>query len=525
MKIYDTTLRDGTQSAELNLSVQDKVEFALALDAFGVDYIELGWPGSNPKDMEAFHEISKRKLSHAKICAFGSTRKKDVSAGQDPNLLKILESKAPVATIFGKTWLVHVEKQLAISAEENLTIILESIAFLKKNNLEVIYDLEHFFDGFKDNKEYAFCCLETAARAGADSLILCDTNGGTLSSEIQNITNNVLRFLKRNNIKVELGIHCHNDRELGVANSLIVSKKMHQIQGTINGFGERAGNTNLSSVMPSLATMNIDFFAKKNLKELTGLSHLLYTLANVQPYPNQSFVGRNAFAHKAGVHVDAMMKGATYEFMDPNDVGNARNIVLSDLSGKANIVEMVKKFGFDIDKNDAAIALLLEKIKDMEKKGYDIAGIEAEQYLLAQQFLNKTTERIDIDFFEVQSFGRKITKSKCFVKAIVDSEVLEHQSEVSGGPVDALYHALQSLLEKKHPQVRNVELLNYKVRIAQQEGVSSSVRVYVEWVYENGKKEDWATVGVDSNILIASLEATKKGFEYYFNRFQDKSDH
>jgi 2-isopropylmalate synthase len=517
MKIYDTTLRDGTQSPDLNLSVKDKVYFALALDKFGVDYIELGWPGSNPKDMDAFTEITEYKLAHAKICAFGSTRKKNVKAKDDANLKAIVDSKAPVATIFGKTWLLHVEKQLGVRPEENLNIIYESIKFLKDNNLEVVYDAEHFFDGFKDNKEYALNCLRKAFEAGSSCLALCDTNGGCFPWEIKRIVGEVKEYLNKNKINVELGIHCHNDREVAVSGSLVVAKDVQQIHGTVNGFGERTGNANLCSIMPALVNMGIDFYAAKKLGELTSLSRLLYTLGNVRPLKHQPYVGVNAFSHKGGVHVDAVSKGATYEFMNPKDVGNMRSFILSDLSGKANVVEIANKFGYKVDKNDERVEKMLSKIKEMEKLGYDISGLEAEHYLLVQQFFNGTKDFIDIDFFEVRSFGRKSTKSNCFIKAEIENEVVEYESSVSGGPVDALYHALQKMLKKKYDHIDKVKLENFKVRIFEQKGVSSSVRVFVEFsVDKNGKKCEWATVGVNENILVAGLEAIKKGFEYYF---------
>jgi 2-isopropylmalate synthase len=521
MKIYDTTLRDGTQSPDLNLSVKDKIEFALALDKFGVDCIELGWPGSNPKDMEAFDELSRYNLKNAKLCAFGATRKKGMKAEEDNNLISVVKTKAPVATIFGKSWIPHVEKQLKVTAEENLALIFDSIKFLKGNNLEVIYDAEHFFDGFKDNKEYALGCLKKAQDAGADCLVLCDTNGGTFTWEVKKIVEDVMTHLADNDIKIDLGIHCHNDRELGVSNSLAVADDVQQIQGTINGFGERTGNANLCSIMPALFKMKIDFKASKNIKNLTSLSRLLFTLANVRPFKNQPYVGKNAFSHKGGVHVDAVSKGASYEFIDPGDVGNVRNVVLSDLSGKANIVEIAKQFGYVVDKKDERVQKVLNKIKDMEKIGQDITGLEAEQYLVVKQFFNGAKDFVKIDFFEAGSYGSKDIKSRCLIKATIENESFEQKVEVKGGPVDALYHGMQKILKAKYPDIEKVKLVNFKVRIANQEGIRSTVRVYVEFSIDGQKKHEWATVGVNENILAASLEAVKKGFEYYFNRLKE----
>jgi len=462
MKIYDTTMRDGTQSPDLNLNVGDKLDFALALDKFGIDYIELGWPGSNPKDMETFLEASKLRLKHAKICAFGATRRKGIKAKEDANLQAIVKSKAPIATIFGKTWTLHVEKQLGMRPEENLDVIYDSVKFLKDNNLEVFYDAEHFFDGYKDNKKYALNCLKKASEAGASCLVLCDTNGGSFPWEIKDIVNDVKGYLNKNKIKVDLGIHCHNDREIGVANTLIVAKDVQQIQGTINGFGERTGNANLTSIMPALVDVGIKFNAAKNMKELTSISGLLYTLGNVRPLKHQPYVGINAFSHKGGIHVDAVSKGASYEFMDPGGVGNIRNVVLSDLSGKANVVEIVKKFGYDVDKKDERVERMLAKIKEMEKVGYDLSGLDAEHYLLTKEFFNSGKDLIEIDFFDVRSVGRKSTKSECLIKAEIAGEMLESKSQVSGGPVDALYKSLQKMLKKKYPHIDKLKLENNK---------------------------------------------------------------
>ena len=398
--IYDTTLRDGTQSRDVNLTVKDKLEFAKVLDGFGVDYIELGWPGSNPKDMECFLDISKIKLKKAKIVAFGSTRKKGLKAQEDKNLKDIVKSKAPIATIFGKTWLEHVEKQLCVTPEENLEAIFDSIQFLKNNNLGVFYDAEHFFDGFKDNKEYALKCLKKAAEAKADCIVLCDTNGGTLPDEVSAIVKEVKDFFKENNIKTDLGVHFHNDSDCGVSNTLIVANKVQQIQGTINGIGERTGNANLCSILPALM-LKQGFKTNVNLKKLTEVSHKLNILANLKPGSNQPYVGNNSFSHKAGIHVDALSKGALYEHVNPDAVGNKRHIILSDLSGSANIVEVAKKFDYKIDKKNPKVKEMLEEVKHLESKGYLIADLNAEQFLLTEKFFgsyNKIFEIEDINF-------------------------------------------------------------------------------------------------------------------------------
>jgi len=405
IKLFDTTLRDGAQSPDVNFSVRDKIEIVRALDDFGIDYVELGWPGSNPKDMEAFLEASKLKLK-AKIVAFGATRRKGIDASEDSNLQAILKSMAKSACIFGKTWLHHVDKQLNMSSEENLEAIKDSVKFLKENGLYVFYDLEHFFDGFKDNKEYALECVKTSAVAGADCLVLCDTNGGSLPDEVKIIVNEVKEFMNKEGLNKGLGVHFHNDSGTAVANTLMaVEGGVNEIQGTVNGFGERSGNADLCQLIPNLVL-------KKKLKlnveldKLTELSKLVYTLANIKPVSFQPFVGRNAFLHKGGIHVDAVMKGASYEHVEPSLIGNKRDIVLSDLSGKANIVEVAKKFGFDVRKDNPQVASMLKEVEMLEKKGYDIGDLGAEQFLLVDKFFGENKEFFKIDTWKITSEQR-----------------------------------------------------------------------------------------------------------------------
>jgi len=513
--IYDTTLRDGTQSRDVNLTVQDKLEFAKVLDDFGVDYIELGWPGSNPKDMECFLEISKIKLKKAKIVAFGSTRKKNIKAEEDKNLKAIVKSKAPIATIFGKTWLEHVEKQLCITPEKNLEAIFDSIQFLKNNNLEVFYDAEHFFDGFKDNKSYALKCLKKAAEANADCIVLCDTNGGTLPDEVSAIVKEVKDFFKENKIKTTLGVHFHNDSDCGVSNTLIVANEVQQIQGTINGVGERSGNANLCSILPALM-LKQGIKTNVNLKKLTEVSHKLNILANLKPGSNQPYVGNNSFSHKAGVHVDALSKGALYEHVNPDTVGNKRQIILSDLSGSSNIVEVAKKFGYKINKKEPKVKKMLEEVKYLESKGYLIADLNAEQFLLTEKFFgnyNKIFEIEDIKFLSERRDGKDY--NECVIVGKVDGKAREVVFPVKGGeggPVDAAYKCLQKMIATNYKDIREVTLVNYKVMIVVDKAHESSVRVYIGFK-NNG--EEWATNGVNTNILKASLEAIEKGFRYY----------
>lgn len=512
IKLFDTTLRDGTQNPDVNFSVRDKIEIVKVLDDFGVDYIELGWPGSNPKDMEAFLEASKMKLKKAKIVAFGATRRKGLKAEDDSNLQAILESKANATCIFGKTWLHHVDKQLGVSAEENLKTIEESVRFLKSKGLYVFYDLEHFFDGFNDNKGYALECLKRAALAGADCLVLCDTNGGSLPDYVMEVVGEVKSFMDKEGLKKGLGVHFHNDSGTAVANTLAaVMMGVNEVQGTINGLGERAGNADLCQLIPNLVL-------KKNcrldvkLDKLTELSRLVYTLANIKPLSSQPYVGRNAFSHKGGIHVDAVMKGASYEHVDPALVGNKRDIVLSDLSGRANIVEVAKKFGVKAEKDNPKVAEMLKEVELLEKKGYDIGDLNAEQFLLVDKYFGKGKEFFKIDTWKITSEQRNGEFSESVITGTVEGKNREVVAPVKGGPVDSVFRALMKMVATNYKQMKDVRLVNYKVMIAEDHGAESSVRVYIE--FKNGK-EEWGTVGVSPNILEASIEAIEKGFRYF----------
>ena len=512
IKLFDTTLRDGAQSPDVNFSVRDKLEIVKALDDFGIHCIELGWPGSNPKDMLIFLEARKLKLKKAKIVAFGATRKVNVMPEEDSNLLAILKSKAKVACIFGKTWMEHVKKQLKSEAGNNLKAIDDSIKFLKKNKLTVFYDLEHFFDGFKDNKNYALACLKSAANAGADCLVLCDTNGGSLPEEVDIIIKETKRFMEKEKIKTEMGIHAHNDSGFAVANTLVaVNHGFTQLHGTINGFGERTGNTDLCQLIPTLV-LKKRFKLDVKLKKLGSLSDLVYTLANVKPNNHQPYVGKNAFRHKGGIHVDAVMKGASYEHIDPSMVGNMRDIVLSDLSGKANIVEVLKKFNIKADKDDPNVVKMLKEVERLEKLGYDIGNLPVEQFLLSEKFFGRDKEFFKIATWKVMSEQRNGEFSESVITGKVDGKNREVVAQVGGGPVDALYKALQKMIATNYKEIKTVKLINYKVMMAEDKGAESSVRVYIE--FRNGR-EEWGTAGVSENILEASLEAIEKGFRYY----------
>lgn len=518
MELYDATLREGPQSREVNLSVTDKLEIVKALDDFGVDYIELGWPGSNPKDMETFLEAAKLKLKNAKIAAFGSTKRKGIKAEDDANLQAILKSKAKVATIFGKTIKEHIEKQLNATLDENLSIIKESVAFLKSKGLTVFYDAEHFFDGYKDDKEYALKCLNAALAGKADCLVLCDTNGGCLPSEILSTVKEIREKLGK---KVNLGIHLHNDSGCAVANTLIVSPYLRQVQVTVNGFGERTGNADLCQVVPNLILKKNVKFSKVRIEKLKALSDLVYVLANIKQNKAQPYVGKNAFSHKGGVHVDAVMKGASYEHINPDLVGNKRDIVLSELSGKANIVEVAKSFGIKASKDDPRAKAMLEEVEKMEKKGYNIGDVRAEKALLVNKYFGSKKGTYEIDTWKIMSERRGEEFSECVLTGKVDGKQIEVVAPLrGGGPVGATYRAIQKLLatdKNIKKDVNKVELTNYKVMMAEDKGPESSVRVYIEF-QANGNL--WGNVGVSTNILEASLEAIKKGFQYYLSEIK-----
>ncbi len=517
VKIFDTTLRDGSQSSDVNIGLKDKVELVKALDNFGVDYIELGWPGSNQKDMEAFMEVQKLNLSASRIVAFGSTKRIGISAEKDSNLKAIIESGAKTACLFGKTWVEHITRQLKATKEQNLESIKDSISYLVKNNLEVIYDLEHFFDGFKDNKEYALECLKTAHSSGASTLVLCDTNGGTMPFEVREIILQIQDYFKKNSINARLGIHTHNDSGLAIANVLEAVKlgALH-VQGTINGVGERIGNADLCQIIPNLKIKMGFALGKIDLSKMTELSNLVYTYTQIKPYNRQPFVGKYAFAHKGGVHVDAVMKGASYEHIDPALVGNKRNIVLSELSGRATVVEVAKKFGYELNKDSPKVKEMLSRVEEMEKRGYDIGTLHAEHLLLVDEFFGSGKSLFSVNNWKISSQHNGGELSACTMKGKVHEKSVEESATVEGGPVDAAYNSLQKMISIVYPQISRVKLENYKVMIAEDMGAKSSVRVYIEFSCE---KEQWSTVGVNANILRASIEAMEKGFMYYLKRF------
>ena len=509
---YDTTLRDGTQSEGISLSLQDKILIAKRLDQFGMHYIEGGWPGSNPKDLAFFKEIKKAGIRNARIAAFGSTRRMHTRVQDDINIKALLESKTRVVTIFGKSWDFHVTEVFRTSLKENLAMISDSVHYLKSKRIEVIYDAEHFFDGFKANPEYAIKTIQTAARAGADNITLCDTNGGTLPHEVRRIMLRVKRA-----VKTPLGIHCHNDSEHAVANSVAaVGEGAVLVQGTINGIGERCGNANLVSIIPVLQLkMGMPGLSAQKLRELAPLSHYVAEVCNLPVSINQAFTGRAAFAHKGGVHINAMMKNPqTYEHMDPRLIGNHRRFLVSELGGKTNIMMKAKELELNLDKESPETRKILTEIQKLENEGYQFEAAEASFELLVKKLTGKIP-----NFFEVKRVavrtenigGGGSPMSTAEVK--VTAKGKDYFEVADGdGPVNALDRALRKALRKSYPVIDDTHLIDFKVRVVNSEaGTAAKVRVFIEF---QDKDKSWTTVGVNENIIEASWLALVDAIQY-----------
>lgn len=517
VKLYDTTLRDGAQSEHISFSVEDKLKIAVKLDELGIHYIEGGWPGSNPKDEEFFERARKLELS-SRIVAFGSTRRAGVRAERDANLRSLIESETESVTIFGKSWDLHVREALRISLEENLAMITESIEYLKEHGREVFYDAEHFFDAYKSNPEYALATLRAAEEAGVDCIVLCDTNGGTLPFD----TMEIIREVKES-VKTPLGIHAHNDADTAVANSVIaVRMGAVQVHGTINGYGERCGNANLCSIIPNIKLkLGIDCISDEQLRKLTEISRFVSEIANMPHQHNMPYVGSSAFAHKAGVHVDAVHKAPrTYEHVDPASVGNTRRFLVSELSGRTGICIKAREFGISLDKNSGEVTAILRKLKEMEMQGYQFEGAEASFEILIKRVLGITKEFFRLEGFRVlvTSEGERM-RSEATVKLRVNDRY-EHTAAEGNGPVNALDNALRKALEKFYPELREVHLTDYKVRVLDtHEGTGAKVRVLIE---SSDGRRSWSTVGVSENIIEASWVALEQGLVYKLMKEHEK---
>lgn len=509
--LYDTTLRDGTQREGISLSLDDKLKITQKLDEFGIDYIEGGWPGSNPKDVEYFRRVASLDLKHTKVCAFGSTRRKGIKPEEDANLKLLIEANTPAITLVGKTWDLHVIDVLEASMEENLAMIGESIAYCKSHDKEVIYDAEHFFDGYKANPEYAIATLKAAAVNGADSVVLCDTNGGSLPWEIEEIMGEVKTAVGP---KVQIGIHTHDDGECGVANSLAgVRAGAMQVQGTINGYGERVANANLCSLIPDLQLkMGYDCVPPEKLATLTELSRYVAEVANLDLDDHQPFVGASAFAHKGGIHVAAMLKNPlSYQHIEPELVGNRQRSVVSELSGRGNLVDKAHQFGLNTESLD--LRKVLEQIKVLESQGFTFEGAEASVELMLRRTHPAYVPPFEVSDYSVsvnQRRGRGLN-AEAIVKVRVGPKRMHTVAE-GNGPVNALDAALRKALVDVYPQLSSIKLVDYKVRILDGENATAATtRVLIDT--RQGKKS-WSTVGASANIIEASWQALTDSMEY-----------
>lgn len=510
VEIYDTTLRDGAQAEGINFSAADKLRIAEKLDSFGVHYIEGGWPGSNPKDMEFFQQAARRKWKHARIAAFSMTRRKGVAVEKDELMRLILEAKTPVVTIVGKTWLLHVTEVLRARPEENLGMIADTIRFLKDHGKQVIYDAEHSFDGHADEPDYALATWQAAEKAGADCIVLCDTNGGRLPREIAATTAFAISKLN-----CPVGIHTHNDCGFGVANAIAaVEAGAVQVQGTINGFGERTGNCNLISVIPTLQLkMGLAATPKGSLAKLKELSEFVNEVANVRHDVRAPWVGQTAFAHKGGMHVHAIERvSRSYEHVNPESIGNFRRVLVSDMSGRTNILLKARELGYQLESDAPAAREITARVKELEGRGYEYEAAEGSLALMIGRAIQQRDPSFTVETYHV-SMRRDKRESICeaTVRVRVGDDIAHTVAE-GDGPVNALDGALRRALVKFFPSLKAVELTDYKVRIINgATGTAARTRVLI--TSSNGRRE-WGTVGVSENIIEASLEALVDSMEY-----------
>jgi 2-isopropylmalate synthase len=516
IEIYDTTLRDGTQGEGITFSVADKLRIAERLDAFGVHYIEGGWPGSNPRDIEFFEQAKQRTFRRARLAAFGSTRRKDVKVDADEQVRLLLDADTPVVTIFGKTWTLHVREVIQTTGEENLAMIADTVAHLKAHGKFVVYDAEHAFDGCKDDREYALATWLAAERAGADVVVLCDTNGGSLPAEIADITS-----YAKDHLQARIGIHTHDDIGLGVANALAaIDVGASHVQGTVNGYGERTGNCNITSVMPILEfKYHRRAIAPESLAQLKELSQFLDETANIRPNPRLPWVGAAAFSHKGGTHVNAVQKVIrSYEHIDPALVGNTRHVLISDLAGRSNIVMKARELGFEVTNDTPQLRDMLTRIKALEHHGYEFEAADGSLALLIRRALVEAPPPFVVDAYHI-SVRRDARESVCeaVVKVRVGKES-EHRVAEGDGPVNALDAALRAALVRHYRELEDVRLTDYKVRILDSaSGTAAKTRVLIE---SSDGAGEWGTVGVSDNIVEASLQALVDSLEYALVRRQ-----
>ncbi len=510
--IYDTTLRDGGQSEGISYTAEDKIKIAKKLDEFGVDYIEAGWPGSNPKDIHFFKKATDLEWENAKIAAFGSTRRANCNVSRDENIGLLLKANTPAVAIFGKSWDLHVTEGLRTTLEKNLQMISDSISYLKDKNKTVIYDAEHYFDGYKNNPHYALETLNAAIEAGADCLVLCDTNGGTLPKQLETI----IEKTRTQDITSSFGIHAHNDSDVAVANSLLaIQQGFDHVQGTINGYGERCGNANLCSVIAN-AALKLDVGLNKNLnlKALTRVSRYISEITNVPQRDELPFVGNSAFAHKGGIHVSAIGRNPkTYEHIDPALIGNHQRILISDQSGRSNVIFKAEEIGLDIKGDNDNVKKIVDHLKELEHYGYQYEAADGSFEIMARKATGEYHP-----FFELQGAKVIIEKreessaySEAVCKVLVDG-VIEHTAADGHGPVDALDKALRKALEPFYPSLKKLHLVDYKVRVLDSSAATASkVRVLIESADDDSV---WGTVGVSENIIQASWQALVDSIRY-----------
>ncbi|UCH36511.1 MAG: citramalate synthase [Armatimonadota bacterium] len=510
--VYDTTLRDGAQTEGISLSVEDRVKIAQRLDELGIDYIEGGWPSrENPTDIAFFRHMREMPLAHAKLVAFGSTRRPKAKVEEDPQINSLLNAGTSAVTIFGKSWDLHVVGTLGATLQQNLEMIEDTVRHLKSRGLEVIFDAEHFFDGYQGNADYALATLQAAAAADDDCIVLCDTNGGTLPHELEPMFRAAQAA-----VETPLGIHAHNDSDVAVANTLLaVHLGATHVHGTINGYGERCGNANLCSVVPNLQLkLGKSALAPDKLARLYEVAHYISEVANMPPAERQPFVGRSAFAHKGGVHVDAVLKRPeTYEHVTPEVVGNQRRLLVSDQAGTSTVVYKARALEIDLDKQSPETRAILQRVKEMEHEGYQFEGAEASFDLLMRKTMGIYRNLFDLGGFRVITEKRAEGDILCeaTIKVTVDG-VEEHTAAEGDGPVHALDGALRKALEKFYPDLKEIKLTDFKVRvIAGSEGTAAKVRVLVE---SSDDADSWSTVGVHTNIIEASWQALVDSIEY-----------
>ncbi len=509
--LYDTTLRDGTQGEQVTLSAEDKLSIARKLDEFGIHYIEGGWPGSNPKDARFFQMLRKEPLRRARLAAFGSTRKPGARAENDANVQALLDTGTDTVTVVGKSWDLHATEILGTTLDENLRMIEETVAFLKTRDREVVYDAEHFFDGYRRNPEYALRTVKAAVEGGADVVVLCDTNGGMMPHDLEEIVRNVAPT-----IPVPFGMHAHNDCGMALANSLAaVRAGASMVQGTINGYGERCGNADLVAMLGVLQLkMGCDCLPPEKLPHLTEVSRFVSEVANVPPSNQRPFVGRSAFAHKGGIHVSAIMKNpAAYEHADPESVGNRRRVLVSDLSGRSNIAYKSKEMGIDLGGNGFDSRRIVERIKEMEDQGFQFDAAEGSLELLIKKVTGQFEAPFTLESFRVtlEKDGDAPTSSHATIKISVEGEE-EITAAEGDGPVNALDNALRKALYKFYPEIREMGLVDFKVRVIDgREATAARVRVNIE---TRDAREIWSTIGVSENVIEASWQALADSVEY-----------